>query len=650
MRIFTYMVTLAGLFAPAVLATPAPAAVVKASASLDEQRKDYFAAQEALRARDLKRFQQLQDRLRDYLLHGYLEYELLKDRVATTPPAQLREFLRAHADAPIADQIRRKWLHHLADRGDWATFMEEYRDLDDDHELRCRRLGHLLRAGNAADDTAADLRKLWLTGNRLPAVCEEVFSQWNKTGGLDSALVWQRIRLAMERRNLSFAEHLANFLDSKDRVWVRRWTAVHRDPARELSKIDFPVETELARTIVAYGVMRLGQRDPQVAMEEWNRLKRKFSFSESDEHYVMRSLGLLAAQGHLPLAAEWLAAVPAAQDENARHWRVRAAMRAEQWALANSFIAALTPGEQAESQWRYWRARVWQKLGMEAKAQEALRALAAERGYYGFLAADRIGKDYSMQHVGVAVTPEEVSAMLARRGIQLAQELFAIGETIPARRQWAFATKRMSNRELQVAAVIAAQWGWYDRAILTMSRTDNLDDLELRFPLLYRQMVEASAEANRIDPAWVYGVMRQESAFVSDARSPAGALGLMQLMPQTGRSTGRALKLSIKNDDAILRIENNLRLGAHYLRLVLDQHRGHPVLATAAYNAGPNRLKDWLPKEEPLDADIWIDTIPFTETRNYVKNVLAFTTVYNHRLGLVATRMQQRMPPVTPRG
>ena len=644
MRLSLVLVLCGGLLAGAGAAASA--------VPLDQQRQDYLAAVEALKSRDTKRFQQLLERQREYLLYGYLEYEFLKDRVATTPAAKLREFLSANQDTPLADQLRKRWLQHLADRGDWPTFMEEYRDFDDDNELRCRRLERLLRSDADPNPAAtlAQVQQLWLTGNKLPAVCEEVFTRWRKDGHLTGELVWERVRLAMDRRNLSLAEHLASYLDAKDREWVRRWVAMHRDPARELSKINFAVETPLARTIVTYGVMRLGQRDPEVAMAEWERLKAKYTFTDDDTYYVMRMLGLLAAQEHLPLAAEWLAAIPGTvPDESTRQWRVRAALRGNHWALANSFLASLTPEEQREAQWRYWRARVWERLGLDDKAQEAYRVLASERGYYGFLAADRLSKPYTMQHVGVEVTPEEVSAMLARRGIQLAQELYAVGEVIPARRQWAHTTRRMSNRELQVAAVIAAQWGWYDRAILTMSRTDNVDDLELRFPLLYRQMVEASADANSIDPAWVYGVMRQESAFMTDARSPAGALGLMQLMPATGRSTGRSLKLSIKNNDAILRIENNLRLGAHYLKLVLDQHRGHQVLATAAYNAGPNRLKQWLPKEEPMEADIWIDNIPFNETRNYVKNVLAFTTVYDHRLGFASSRLQQRMPPVTPK-
>ncbi len=620
-----------------------------AASPLEQQRQNYAAALDALRAKDMKRFQQLFERERGYLLAGYLEYEYLKDRIPGTSPEQLRRFLQDNKDAPVADLLRRKWLHYLAERGDWTTFLAEYRDPEDDTELRCKYVAHQFRAEPENAANVAAVRSLWLSGNKLPAVCEEMFTPWRKAGHLSDALVWERIKLAMERRNLSLAEHLATYLPVKERVWVQRWSAMHRDPGHELRRINYPVDSERARTIVRYGLMRLAQRDAQVAMDEWNRLKTKYDFTKADNDYVVRWVGLIAAQDHLPIAAEWLASVqPEPADEMLRHWRIRAAVRGGHWALANSFLHGLSDAEQREAQWRYWRARINEKLGREKDAQVLYEKLAGERGYYGFLAADHLHRPYAIQHIGVDVSPEEIGAMLARRGIQLAQELYTIGEVVPARRQWSYTIKTMNNRELQVAAVLAAQWGWYDRAILTMARTDNADDLELRFPILYRQMVEASAQANQIDPGWVYGIMRQESAFVTDARSQAGALGLMQLMPQTGRFTGRSLKLNIRSNEAILRIENNLRLGAHYLKLVLDQQQGHQVLATAAYNAGPNRLKEWLPHSEPMDADIWVDTIPFNETRNYVKNVLAFTTVYNHRLGNGGARLVQRMPPVAP--
>ena len=339
-----------------------------------------------------------------------------------------------------------------------------------------------------------------------------------------------------------------------------------------------------------------------------------------------------------------------ASDETLRQWRVRAAIRNGEWQTGLRFIALLPEPEQKEGEWRYWKARLLERSGEQTQAQTLYRVLAKERSYYGFLAADRVGQPYAMQHVSVQASPQEMGATLARPGIQMAKELFTLGDTTAARRQWNWVTGRLSNREMAVAAVLARHWGWHDRAILTVAKSDHLDDLELRFPVLYRDMVEASAQRNNIDSDWVYGVLRQESAFVADARSAAGALGLMQLMPRTGQLTGQRINLRLPNNTAILNIENNLKLGASYLRTVLDINHGHQILATASYNAGPNRVREWLPGHKSLDADVWVDTVPYNETRNYVKNVMAFTTVYAYRLETAVRRLRERMPLVFPGG
>jgi soluble lytic murein transglycosylase len=322
-------------------------------------------------------------------------------------------------------------------------------------------------------------------------------------------------------------------------------------------------------------------------------------------------------------------------------------LRESNWEAARGFLAALTGEQQRQPQWRYWSARVLEAEGKKSDAQRLYAELARSRGYYGFLAADRLGEDYSMQHAPIDASPEELSAMLARPGIQMAQELYALGQVVDARRQWNWSTRNLSNRELQVAALLARQWGWHDRAILTVGRSQHLDDIELRFPVVYRESIETNAQRASIDPSWVYGVVRQESAFMTDARSHAGALGLMQLMPTTGRLTGRRVGLHAYSQGAILNVENNLRLGVSYLKEVLDRNRGHQTLATASYNAGPHRVVNWMP-DKALDADIWVETIPFNETREYVKNVMSYSAIYDHRLGQKPTRLTVRMPAVAP--
>jgi len=616
----------------------------------EAQRQQYSQALAALRAGDLARFQKLRQSLSGYALEPYLEYELLKERLDSTPPEKILEFLDRHPEAVVTDQLRRKWLKRLTERGDWSHFLAAYRDIEADSELNCQRLNHLIKVSQEQSGLMLEARRLWLTGSRLPSACEPVFQAWKRAGYMTPEMVWARIQLAMEKRNLTLAESLGRNLEPAERVWVTRWIAMHRNPQHELTHYRYPVETPVARRILRHGIVRLAYSDPDEAMHQWQQLKDKHGFFGEDDNYVLRYVGLLAAQSHHPRAVEWLSAVSASDDDDTlRQWRVRAAIRSNDWQTGLRFLAMLPENEQAEDEWRYWKARLLEQTGDKRYAQAVYRELAEERSYYGFLAADRVGKPYSMQHVSVQATPEELQALLARPGIRMAHELFLIGDIPAARRQWGWITRRLSQRDLAVAAVLARQWGWYDRAILTVAKSDHLDDLELRFPVLYRDLVETNAARNQIDPDWVYGVLRQESAFVSDARSQAGALGLMQLMPQTGRLTGRRINMRV-NKSAILNPETNVKLGTSYLRTVLDMNSGHQVLATAAYNAGPNRVREWLPETRPLDADVWVDTVPYNETRNYVKNVMAFTTVYAYRLETTIRRLAERMPSVFPGG
>ena len=625
------------------------AAVLASPGDEEKQRQQYQEAVAALRAGNVARFQKLRDELDGYALQPWLDYDFLKDRIGTTPTLRLHEFLERNSDAVVSDLLRRKWLKLLADRGDWETFIDEYRDIEADSEFSCQRLMYLIKVSQEQSGLMAEVGKLWRNGSRLPAACEPVFQAWRKAGYMTTDMVWARIGLAMEQRNLTLAEGLGKYLEPADRVWLRRWLAMYRNPQQELSNLQYPVETPVARRIISHGIVRLAYTDPDEAMRLWKELKAKYEFFGEDESYVLRNVGILAAQAHDTHALEWLSAVSAdPSDETLRQWRVRAAIRRGEWQTGLRFLAMLPETEQKDSEWRYWKARMLEQTGEKKQARAIYGELAKERGYYGFLSADRVGQPYAMQHVSVQATPEEVSTMLARPGIQMAKELFTMGDTGNARRQWAWVTRSMSNRDMSVAALLARHWGWYDRAILTASKSDSLDDLELRFPVLYRDIVESNAQENNIDPDWVYGVMRQESAFVADARSGAGALGLMQLMPTTGRMTGRRIKLRVPNNYAILNVETNLKLGTSYLRTVLDASNGHEVLATAAYNAGPNRVREWLPEAAPLDADVWVDTVPYNETRNYVKNVFAFTEVYAYRLETAVRRLRERMTPVLP--
>ncbi len=619
-----------------------------ADSDLDRQRYDYLAALQAIKADDVQRFESLYQKLNGYVLQGYLRYEFLKDRLASSGEEDIRRFIERNEFAPISAQLRARWLNELAARGEWDTFMHEYR-ANDDPALQCVYLNRLINASGNAKELAAKIAKLWLTEQRLPSVCNVIFSVARERSYLTDELVWRRIELLMAHHQPSFAGELAKqYLDADQRTWVRRWQEMYRNPAEELHKLSYPVDNARASTIVKHGIVRLGHRNPQAAMAQWQSLRERYALLAKDDGEIVGTLAMLATQRHLPMAVQWFAALPDnGLDSNLRLWALRAALRESDWALAKRVVANLGKDEQTDRFWWYWTARIMEETGQSTRAQYLYALVAADRNYYSFLAADRLQTGYVMQHQAVKVNPEEVEAVLKQPGMQAARELYAVGDVVSARAQWEWTTIGMNKQELEAAALVAGDWGWHDRAIVSLKRSGHFNDLDLRFPLVYRDIVESNAAEHDLDPSWVYGVIRQESGFAVDARSTAGALGLMQLMPRVGRSTAKRLKLDVSNSDAILAIENNLRLGTAFLQNLLKRHNGNQLLATAAYNAGPARVKSWRPRDGSLAADAWVETIPYEETRDYVKNVMAYTTVYDHRLARTVTRLCMRMPPVT---
>jgi len=350
-----------------------------------------------------------------------------------------------------------------------------------------------------------------------------------------------------------------------------------------------------------------------------------------------------------PEALSWLASLtePDRNDPMVGEWRVRAALDIQSWDAVLNGIHLLDDQEQNTSRWRYWRARALEALDQQSQAYDQYWALAQSRSYYGFLAADRLGVTYRFDDQPVSVNDNDIDHLEQLPGMARARELFALGRILDARREWLHTTRSLSEPLLQQAAAIAHQWGWHDRAILTMARTRHRDDLALRFPLAYRDKVSREARRQRIDPALAFALIRQESAFTADVRSHAGAMGLMQLMPATARQAARKMGVKLRNRLALTDASTNLKLGMSHLRQVLNRNQNNPVLATAAYNAGEHRVKQWIPKQGIMPADVWAETIPFTETRNYVQNIQLFATIYEQRLGQAMTTLQQRMPPIS---
>jgi len=621
-----------------------------ASAKIEDEhtqaRATYVAAEAALKEGQLKHYKQLKQALKQYPLYPYLEYKEIRRNLSKVSNHKIKTFLQKYPDIPITTRLRIAWLNHLGAQQRWKDYIRFY-VADSNTKRQCYYLNALLET-NKTDKALAQVKPIWLSGSSQPNACDPVFKAWQAAKKMTPALVWQRVDLAMNKHHTRLARYLSKFLSKKNKRLVDLWRKIYRDPSIISSDPQFKKSNLKLRSILFYGVKHLARRDASKALQAWRTLQKKHAFSPEQINAVTRYIGIRMATQNVPDAADYLAKVPKkSENKSLREWRIRVALQKSDWKTTLHWIKQLPKQEQQAENWRYWRARALLLTGEQVKAHKILDKLSLERSYYGFLSADRLSKKYQFSDVPLKITNAEYTALWRMPGIQRAHELLRLKRYIEARREWYHITKQdLSKRQLQVAAKLADRWGWHDRAIATIARARYWDDLSTRFPLAFKKTLMAKAHAQGIESAWVYAVVRQESAFITDARSAVGALGLMQLMPKTAKHVARQQKYKLKSQYALLIAETNLTLGTAYLRSVLNKLDNNPVLATAAYNAGPHRVKQWLPKQTVMPADIWVEIVPYTETRDYLRRVLSYTVIYEQRLGLDPTPLRERMRPV----
>lgn len=615
------------------------------AAGLYQQREQYMQARHALAVGDSKEFEFLAGQLTDYPLYPYLQYEELRRRIANAPEKDVRSFLDNYSYIPASRKIRQAWLNALMKRGQHIKF-QQYYEPGKNIAHNCFDLQARMKQGEAPE-AIEKIKEFWLVGKSQPEQCDPLFSWFEKNGHMNDELIWQRIDLAMAKRNLKLAKYLAGKLSTEQIHWFALLNSIHRNPHEILTDPDLKEDHPLARKVIAYGARRWARRDVSAAVNAWHQLRDQYEFSEQLLVNTETDMALTAALRHHPLAAQLMAELPAdIADVEVQQWRARAAMRANDWPAVLRSIVLMDVDTKQQLEWKYWRARALEEIGVHADAKYIYQKIAHERDYYGFLAADRVQQPYEMNDKPLQFTDFEIGRVLEYPPLIRARELLEAGQTGHAYNEWTYLTAGFDKKKLQIAAYIAHQWDWYHTAIFTVARAKHYDDLQLRFPQPYDDIVTKNAKRFSLTPEYVYGVMRQESAMNSIARSHAGARGLMQLMPATAKEVAGQLKMKSPNRTALMQPKVNVQLGSKYLRSMLDRYDNQQVLATASYNAGPHRVKRWLPPSEKMSADVWVDTIPYDETRKYVRRVMAYSTVYEWKMAQKTTRLQTRMPPV----
>lgn len=615
----------------------------------EKQRILFEQAEHAIKNNQLNQYQKIKLQLKDYPLLPYLEYQAIKRKLHLVPASDIQEFVALYSDTPLAIRLLEQWLKTLAQRGEWQTLVDNY-FVNDDLKLQCQFALALYKTKN--NDRANIITKdLWLNGHSLPASCDLPVQNFQDAGKLTNELIWQRIQLAMKSDNVQLIRYLGKMLPEEERFWIAIWEKVRRTPDYLLEVSSHFKEnekdSEVLHWIAVYGLRRLASRDPLLAADYREKLQQQFPFTAEEQARIERRLILNLVQQDSDEANVWLQKMKFSRiSDDVINAYIFNSIRDEDWELAFEWLQRLSPEEQYSERGHYWRGRILESMGQLEESRSAYLLNTDARGYYSFLSADRSGSDYSFSHRPLSFSDTELKDIKTDPGILRAGELYALKRVPDARREWNYTTQRMNKAQLLKAATLANQWGWHNRAITTLAQAQYWDDLELRFPLAHQKQVLIQAKKQNINPAWAFAVIRQESAFTSDAQSHAGAMGLMQLLPRTARRVALSMRIPMRNRSVLLNSDTNIQLGVSYLRKVQDRYNGHPVLATAAYNAGATHVKRWLPEQASLPADIWIELVPFEETRNYMKRVLTYTVIYEQRLGLSPVPLLDRMTPI----
>jgi soluble lytic murein transglycosylase len=616
-------------------------AVAQASgaAEIDQQRKLFLDVHDTVELGDWSPVEGLspQERalLGQYVLWPDLRAAYFRATMKTAKTTDIDRFLDEYGMLKPARELRYRYALQLVRNDDLASYLSIYQQFYQGLEIEkldCLALQAELEAGRDRRVVTRAL-ELWNIGESQVEECDPVFAYLQSNNFIGPAEYNRRYALAIGAREFGLARWLAKSIDAQHVDAAASWSSAQSNPESFISSHAKPSGNSTPHQQLAYAIERITYADPELARELWTELTRRYQFSAELRYRTDRHIALWTARDNLPGAYALLVGLPlAAQNTEVLRWRARSNIRSELWPQLLQDIAAMRASEQNADEWRYWRAIALGNSGDAAAAAIPLEILASQRSYYGFLAADELDRAYVFGHNETVADEATIAVLTQRPDLIRARELFLVGLESRGRSEWDAVVSYFNTDEKRQAAILADRWGWHSRAISTAASIGEFDDLALRYPLPYRAMFQQFAAAASIPPTWAYGITRSESLFMRDVRSSAGAIGLMQLMPATGKGVARAIQLPYSGLDTLTTPSSNIQLGTMYLAQMSIRFGGNRVLATAAYNAGPHRVDQWLPEHGTVDARAWIETIPFNETRKYVRRVLVAETIFHWRM------------------
>lgn len=600
--------------------------------SLDEQRQLFLDTEKEIQKGHVSQARSNIESLGDYPLIPYLELSLMLENIHNASEDEVNAFLHEHAGSWLAEKLRLNWLIVLDARKKYSDYIQYYVESEPTTVSTCRYAEALIRTGQP--DKAYELApKLWLHGGSRPNECDYVFSQWRKSGEFSEDYLWKRFLLARNAGETGLASYLRRQAKSEQiEKQIDLYYQIQKNPALILDPKNILVSGSGYSDLIKYGIRRLGAEDPYKAETSFKYYLPRLTLTEQEKSRLLEAIQRgYTENGDADQALRLARDAGRPISETHADWHLKQALKEEDWQRTLDWIALLLPEDAELEKWRYWKARAQNQLGQSSAGIYV--NVAKERSYYGFLSAMMIEQPYTLGHSPVLPNRTLADDLKQRPGVARARELHAVGYYNNARRAWNYAVSDLTRDQHTIAAGVALELDLYYEAIRSMAAAKYWSDLDIRFPLAYLENYSFSADSQAVELSWIYGISRQESSFAPDIRSRSGAMGLMQVMPATAREMARDIGVRYERDK-LVEPEYNIPLGTAYLSKGKQELYDNMVYATAGYNAGINAARRWLEDgRDKLPLDIWIETIPYSETRNYVKNVLAYSVIFADKLG-----------------
>ncbi|ANQ25493.1 lytic murein transglycosylase [Vibrio natriegens] len=612
-----------------------------AALSLEKQREVYEQAQNLLDKNDINGYLVIRPKIADYPLTPYVDYRTFIRQLPSKSPKQVNDFIAEYETFPFSRRVSAPYLNHLYKEKDWKAITEFQKVIPSGERYQCIFYQANLKQGKqvAAFKSAEDM---WLSGSSIASECDPLFSAWDKAGGRTDDLILQRMLLAFDARNGSLMSYLQKLPKSaKAKQQAQDMKALFDKPATVAEFAKKKPANDINRAQSQYALEKLARMNIEQAQQAYDSVVKGQKFSPEKAQSLADYIAFRLTRTESASLAKWRDdKTKTSQDLPLIETRIRLAVQNADWKGVQEWIAVLNKEEQATLRWQYWLGRSEIALGDDIAGKKRLATLVGERNFYSVAAANAIGQ--SIKYPSHRIKLDSKAVQPYHDALARISEMIATDKISAAKSEWGHLLRRVNKDDKAMLAAYASSKHWHHLTVTASIQAQMWDNIELRFPVAHQWWFNFYAKKHDIDPVTMMSLARQESALDVEARSPVGARGIMQIMPETAKYTARKYKLKYQGTEELYNVGKNIEIGSHYLQGLLEDYDNNRIFALAAYNAGPNRVKTWRERTQgKVDAYAFIEAIPFKETRGYVQNILMFETYYRDLLGIDGAFLNQ---------